>query len=362
MGGPAPDFELNSLEGESHGLSDYRGDMVILNLLSTACPVCMDELAHLKGVNEEFGDHVVIMTIPVDPSDTTEDMECFRDSYGGDWIYGMKPSIGTDYYVQITPAVFVVDNEASSPSSTTRSRRKRSLSPRSSRCCDSMDLSLLALAVSAGVASFFNPCSFALLPAYLSYFLGREEKRSPGSYTDNALLGIKYGLLATLGFAAVFLSIGVLVSLVGSQIRPFLPPIMLVVGIVLIILGILWAMDRPVLYLTPLLGKVGMDQSSFFLFGVAYAIGSIACVFPIFLMLVFSALSTGGFLSGTFIFLVYTLSMGMMMVIVSLAMAPSKKVLMQRFRAARKYVTRASGIILLAAGLYIVYYYLANYA
>src|SRR6476659_10067456 len=40
----------------------------------------------------------------------------------------------------------------------------------------------LALAFSAGMVATVNPCGFALLPAYLSYFLGLEEAefgRSP---------------------------------------------------------------------------------------------------------------------------------------------------------------------------------------
>ena len=33
----------------------------------------------------------------------------------------------------------------------------------------------LALAFSAGMVATVNPCGFALLPAYLSYFLGLED-------------------------------------------------------------------------------------------------------------------------------------------------------------------------------------------
>jgi cytochrome c biogenesis protein CcdA len=223
-----------------------------------------------------------------------------------------------------------------------------------------MDLNLLALAFTAGVVTFFNPCSFALLPAYLSFVLGRDESLE-GTHADHALIGIKYGLMAILGFAVVFLGIGLLISILGSQIRPFLPPIMIAVGIILILLGVLWSTGRQALYLSSLIGRVKVNDGSFFLYGVAYATGSIGCVFPVFLMLVFSALSTGGFLSGMVVFLVYTLSMGMMMVVVSVAVALSKKALIRRFKELQRLITRISGIILVIAGSYILYYYFTHF-
>ena len=39
----------------------------------------------------------------------------------------------------------------------------------------------LALAFSAGMVATVNPCGFAMLPAYLSYFLGLEEPSAAAS-------------------------------------------------------------------------------------------------------------------------------------------------------------------------------------
>lgn len=220
-----------------------------------------------------------------------------------------------------------------------------------------VDVGLLSLAFSAGAAAFINPCSFALLPAYLSYFIGRkEEDLESVSILENSLRGIKYGGIATLGFAAVFLSIGALVSLIGAQIKPFISPALLIIGVVLVILGALWVIDKPLMYLPSITKKVKLSKTSFFLFGAAYALSSLACVFPIFIMITFSALSTGGFLSGLLVFLSFTLGMGTLMIIVSLGMALSKKALIEKFEAARKYTTKIAGLILILAGIYLTYY------
>ncbi|KXA93885.1 hypothetical protein AKJ40_01265 [candidate division MSBL1 archaeon SCGC-AAA259M10] len=214
---------------------------------------------------------------------------------------------------------------------------------------------IISLAFSAGAASFLNPCSFALLPAYLSFFLGKDEKRpNPENWTQSILKGLKYGLSATLGFAVVFLTIGFLVSLASVQIKPFLTPFTWLIGILLIILGFFWILNKPFLYLSSISGKIELQRTSFFLFGAAYALSSLACVFPVFLMLIFSTIQTGAFISGVSVFIAFTLGMGFLMITVSIAMALSKEYLINQFRKVRKYITRISGGILILAGIYLL--------
>lgn len=69
-----------------------------------------------------------------------------------------------------------------------------------------VDTVLMQLAFSAGVVTFFSPCSYALLPAYISYYLGRVsgEERNISSLRG-ALKGVGVGTAATLGFLSVFI-------------------------------------------------------------------------------------------------------------------------------------------------------------
>lgn len=43
-GEPAPDFELETLEGETFKLSDLQGKKVILNFWYSWCPPCIEEM------------------------------------------------------------------------------------------------------------------------------------------------------------------------------------------------------------------------------------------------------------------------------------------------------------------------------
>jgi peroxiredoxin len=66
----APDFELPTLDGGTLRLSDYRGQVVILNFWTRTCPPCrqeMPDLAALAEAGTERGDFVVL-TVNTDDS------------------------------------------------------------------------------------------------------------------------------------------------------------------------------------------------------------------------------------------------------------------------------------------------------
>jgi len=54
-GGPAPDFTLQSLEGTTVRLSDYRGKAVLLNFWATWCPPCKIEMPWFVELQKQYG-------------------------------------------------------------------------------------------------------------------------------------------------------------------------------------------------------------------------------------------------------------------------------------------------------------------
>lgn len=225
-----------------------------------------------------------------------------------------------------------------------------------------IDLTLVGLAFSAGMVAFFNPCSYALLPAYISYYLGKSsEEKETKSVLRRGLEGVRVGIEVTLGFLSVFVAIGVLISLVSSEIGAYLSWLILGVGIVLMSLGTLWLLNFKISFPHALNVLDRGKHTSFYLFGISYALGSAACVLPIFLSVILSALTTGGFLPGLLVFLSYALGMGMMMIGTAIAVALSKNVLLEHFKKMMKYVRKAGAIILIAAGIYLIYFWLSVY-
>jgi len=53
-GGPAPDFTLNELSGAPAALSQYRGQVVLVNFWATWCGPCQQELPLLDQVYKKY--------------------------------------------------------------------------------------------------------------------------------------------------------------------------------------------------------------------------------------------------------------------------------------------------------------------
>ena len=56
QGFPAPDFELENLEGDLISLSDYYGSIVLINFWATWCPPCRAEMPMFQDRYEHYGD------------------------------------------------------------------------------------------------------------------------------------------------------------------------------------------------------------------------------------------------------------------------------------------------------------------
>ena len=63
----APDFELPRLEGGTLRLSDFRGNIVILDFWATWCAPCRMSIPHLIRLHQDMKDeHVVVIGVALD--------------------------------------------------------------------------------------------------------------------------------------------------------------------------------------------------------------------------------------------------------------------------------------------------------
>lgn len=217
-------------------------------------------------------------------------------------------------------------------------------------------------AFAAGIVSSVNPCGFFMLPAYLSYQLGTEEA---GFYASAALArgvkALRLGLVATAGFVAVMTIVGGFVAAGGLWLVRVFPYAGVGIGIALTALG-LWLLvtKRTVGILAASRVTVTPRRSmrNVFLFGFAYAIGSLSCTLPIFLLVVGSALASTGLAGSLGQFISYALGMGMVLVTVTIGAALFRGSVARSLRAALPHVHRVSALFLVGAGLYLVYYWI----
>lgn len=215
----------------------------------------------------------------------------------------------------------------------------------------------LALAFTAGLVATVNPCGFAMLPAYLSYFTGAAD--DDVSRPVALARGLRVGLVVSAGFVVVFGISGLLLTLGLQSLIDVLPWLALLVGAGVLVLGV--AMVRG-FYLNVRVpgmraGKKQRTNRSMFLFGISYAIASLSCTLPVFLSLIPANLTQESLLGGTLTFLVYGLGMSTVLIFITLMMALGRDSIVRRMRQSGKYINTVSGVILIAAGLFIIWYW-----
>lgn len=212
-----------------------------------------------------------------------------------------------------------------------------------------------ALALTAGMAATVNPCGFALLPAYLSAFVGLDESTNR---TTAVARGLKVSAVLTAGFVAVFGVFGLVISKVVAELQRYLPWATIVIGVGLVGMGIYLLTGRQIVLNIPKLQRGGSDGTllSMFLFGVSYAVASLSCTIGPFLAVTSTTFRDSNYVSGVLVFVLYGLGMGVVVSVLTMAVALAKDGLVRRFRSLLPKMNKIAGALLLVAGLYVAYY------
>lgn len=168
----------------------------------------------------------------------------------------------------------------------------------------------------------------------------------------------------SLGFLLVFAALGVVLSLIGSVIARYLPWASALIGIGLIGLGafMFWGgsvrlpLRLEALIQRPLQRQRAQGGLAFYvLYGMSYALCSISCTIPIFIVVVAQAFSLS-VVNGAINFAAYGLGMALMMLILSVAMALSKQAIARFFDPVMRWMRPIGATVLVLAGIYLIYY------
>jgi len=215
-----------------------------------------------------------------------------------------------------------------------------------------------ARAFTLGMVALLNPCGFALLPAYLGFFISTDDPQEG----ESRLLALNraqlVGLSLTLGFLTVFGLIGlVLVGSIGT-IGPWLPHVTVVMGIGLVALGVAMLLGFEPMMKMPKMNAGGQNRSflSMYLFGVSYAVASLSCTIGIFLSAVPTSTSGASFGSRMGSFFSYGVGMGLLATVVTLAVALGRSGVITAMKRLLPRINQISAFILVVVGVYITLY------
>jgi cytochrome c biogenesis protein CcdA len=217
-----------------------------------------------------------------------------------------------------------------------------------------VEQNLVALAFVAGMVAAFNPCGFAMLPAYLTLVI------DPQSGGQLAAVGRALAATAAMavGFLAVFGSFGLLTVSVASTVQRYLPYVTLVIGAGLVVAGV-WLLSGRELRAPNLAGGRWAPTArlgSMFGYGVGYAIASLSCTIGPFLAVTGSSLRRGSPAQGVLVYVAYAAGIALVVGVLAVAVALASSSMVDRMRAVLPHINRISGLILVVVGLYVGYY------
>mgnify|MGYP001106438296 CR=1 FL=1 len=112
LGQPAPDFELQSLDGQTISLSDLRGKPVLLNFWATWCLPCRGEMPYLQQVYEEWsGRGLMLLAIDVGESRARVRQFMQDNSLSLPVLLDTRESVAARYGITAYPTTFFIDKE-----------------------------------------------------------------------------------------------------------------------------------------------------------------------------------------------------------------------------------------------------------
>jgi len=214
-----------------------------------------------------------------------------------------------------------------------------------------------AFALSAGALAAFNPCAFALLPAYLTVIV--TGSADEGVTRAQALRrAVSFGLAMTLGFILLFGIFGSILAPFHTAILPVLGWVTVVIGVALIALAI-YVLRGGELKGPGLNFKGTAPRKSFWsqvLYGVSFALASLSCTIGVFLAVFAAALREDNYVGVGLAFVLYGVGMGGVVIVLSIIAASAGSAAVAALRRHTRHIARVAGVLLLIAGAYVLYY------
>ncbi len=219
----------------------------------------------------------------------------------------------------------------------------------------------LAFAFGAGMLSTVNPCGFAMLPAFLAYYLGRDEPADSGrqSFLPRALEGLRVGVSVSAGFSAVFTLTGLLVALGLHVLIGVVPWAAVLIGVLLVGIGAAMLAGRRVgiTLNSSRFNRPGRGPGAMVAFGAAYAVASLSCTLAVLLAAIAQALVVDGIAALVVVFAAYAAGASAILTLLALSSALASGVMARALRRASRHIPRAAGVVLVVSGGYLVSYW-----
>jgi cytochrome c-type biogenesis protein len=219
---------------------------------------------------------------------------------------------------------------------------------------------LIVLSIIFGIAAFFSPCAFTVLPGYVAHVLAGGVKRrlAPRQVVWQSL-GL--GLIGGAGILLVNMVVGLVIAVLGAA-APFakdprqdiaiILAVRAVAGLVIAALGVVTLLGKGirVAWIHRLMAEQGFTRNVFF-YGVLYNGAAIGCTGPIMLGLLVYAFANASFAGAIAAFLAFAATMATLMVLLTLVTGIFKGAIIRHLAAATPAIRAVAGTITVIIGL-----------
>ncbi len=220
-----------------------------------------------------------------------------------------------------------------------------------------IDSILLSFSFTQGIFAFFAPCAVALLPGYLSSFVTRNIEKQRQKKWLLLKRAIFFSFLTILGITTIYGLASLAIMLFASIIKKVIIYLGILLGVVIIVVGIFMIKGKTLSFQLHGPKTKSKNQAiESYLFGISYGIGSLACLFPFFLVVATSAIQSGSFIVGSSYFGAYAMGMSLFMFGFYILAVFAKDFLQSSVSKIMPYLHMVGGSIIILAGLYIIWY------
>lgn len=217
----------------------------------------------------------------------------------------------------------------------------------------------VSFAFAAGMAATINPCGFIMLPSFALFYLGTADRE--GRHARRLWRAVQMGILVTLAFVCTFAIFGLTVAVIGRQLIGWTYWAGLAIGVLMVGFAGYQLVSGQVVFANITSGvRVSRSRTArgAFTFGVAYAVVSLGCTLPIF-MLVMGSVFTGqtDYAASTWRFVEYGAGMGAVLMLVAAGVAVARQPVVRFVGGMLPYVHGFANLALMFTGAYVTWYW-----
>ena len=202
-----------------------------------------------------------------------------------------------------------------------------------------------------GFASFISPCLLPMIPIYISYFAGKDDRKI--SKTLINAIGF------VLGFTAIFILLAIFASKLGIIISENIKYIKIIFGIVIIILGLNYMEFFNINFLNRTniknTNSKNLNFTKSFVFGILFSVSWTPCIGTFLSSALLMVAKQQEMLKGILLMLTYSIGLGIPFIL-SVILIEYLKTAFNFIKKNYGVIKKISGVILILMGIYIIFF------